>query len=163
MRYSTIQNPRSPNGRLCCRGVQHPTLQAAMKERAAEERQKGLCYDASQEAIYQSSLSLNVHPHTHTHTHTSARLYGGIQWAFPADQHKKGAGLSVEKPAQEEREEKKGALPHPLLFSSLIPSLLLSLSLPFLPHHPHRYPLPLAPSSAVLCRLDSRELLMDYG
>lgn len=58
------------------------------------KRKKGLSYDASQEAIYQSSLSLYIHTHL-------CRLYGGIQEAFPADRHKKGAGLQLEKPAQE--------------------------------------------------------------
>lgn len=80
-----------------------------------------------------------------THTHTSAvfMVEGGIQELFPADQHKKGAGHRVEKTAQEEKKKKKErALTHPLLFSSLA----LSLSSP---HHPHSYPLPLAPP--VLC------------
>lgn len=57
-------------------------------------RKKGLFYDASQEAIYQSSLSLNIHTHL-------CRLYGEIQEAFPTDRHKKGAGLGVQKQAQE--------------------------------------------------------------
>lgn len=89
------------------------------------------------------------------YTHTPLQALWGIQEAFPADRHKKGAGLQLEKPAQE-KEKKKKALPHPLLFSSLIPP-----SLSLLPHHPLTSPP--GPSSAVLCRLDSRELLMDYG
>lgn len=102
---------------MCYRGVRHSTLQAAMEKRAARERRASATMPARKPYISQVSLL------TYTHTHL-CRLYGGIQEAFPADRHKKGAGLRVEKPAQEEK--KKRALPHPLLFSSLIPPLSLS-------------------------------------
>lgn len=84
---------------------------------------------------YISQVSLLTYTHTHTHL---CGLYGGIQEAFPADRHKKGAGLRVEKPAQEEKKKKSPPPPPPLL---ILHSPSLSLSPPPSPTNLSPWPL----------------------
>lgn len=128
MRYPGIHNPDQLIAE--CATEVYGTRPCRQQWRRGLLEKEGASATMPARKPYISQVSLLTYTHTHL-----CRLYGGIQEAFPADWHKKGAGLWVEKPAQEEK--KKSSPPPPPL---LIPHSL-SLSPPPSPTNLSPWPL----------------------